>query len=81
AFGSAGRNTIDGPASWTINLSVGRQFKLAERKNLEFRIDSQNAINHVNITNLGTTVNGIDYGRATGAGGMRTLSGSVRFRF
>ncbi len=81
AFGSAGRNTIEGPSSWTLHLSVGRQFKLAERRNLEFRIDSNNTLNHVNISSLGTTVNGIDYGRAIAAGGMRSLSGSLRFRF
>ncbi len=80
-FGTAGRNTIRGPGNWVVNLSVGRQFKLAERKNLEFRVESNNSLNHVNISNIGTTVNGIDYGRATGAGGMRNLSGSLRFRF
>src|SRR5262249_25075642 len=81
SFGSAGRNTITGPGNWVMGLSLSRTIQLAERKNMEIRVDAQNFLNHVNISNVGTVVNSLTYGLATSAGGMRTLSATIRFRF
>jgi len=80
-FGNAGRNTIPGPWSFSLNASFGRSFTIRERKRLEFRIDTTNLTNHVNITNVGTVVNSSTYGLALTAGAMRTVQGTVRFRF
>jgi hypothetical protein len=80
-FGDAGRNTIPGPVSWVMNLSLARSITLAERKNLEIRIDADNFLNHSNITNLGTVVNAVNFGLPTAAGAMRSVSATARFRF
>ena len=80
-FGNAGRNTIEGPGSFTANLSFGRGFPLGERRRLELRLESSNTLNTVNIARIATTVNATDYGRPTSAGGMRTTSITMRFRF
>jgi hypothetical protein len=79
-FGNAGRNTIPGPGSWAISLSLSRNIKLAERKSLEFRVDAANFLNHVNITGFGTVVNSLTYGVPTAAGQMRSLTATLRFR-
>jgi hypothetical protein len=34
----------------------------------------------VNISGFGTVVNSLNYGLATGAGGMRTVQATIRFR-
>ncbi len=80
-YGNAGRNTIPGPGSINLNSSIQRQFSLTERKKLEFMVNFNNVLNHVNYTSFGTVVNAANYGLITGAGGMRTVLATVRFRF
>ncbi len=80
-FGNAGRNTIPGPSNLSLNASFGRSFSLGERRRLEFRMEATNVTNHVNIASIGTVVNSLTYGLPLGAGSMRTMQGTVRFRF
>ena len=80
-YGNSSRNVIDGPNRLTLNLALGRQFRLKERKSVEFRMESNNFTNHVNFTNLGTVVNAINYGLPTSTSQMRTMQGTLRFRF
>ncbi|MGH9674589.1 MAG: TonB-dependent receptor, partial [Bryobacteraceae bacterium] len=80
-FGNAGRNTIDGPNRFAMNLSLSRAFRLDERRRLEFRLDSQNFLNHASFTGLGTVVNALNYGLPTGVSGMRTINTTLRLRF
>jgi len=72
-YGNAGRNTIPGPRMFLINASLQHTFRIGGRKQLQFRVDSTNVTNHVNIVSLGTIVNSITYGLPSAAGGMRTL--------
>jgi hypothetical protein len=81
-FGNAGRDTIPGPSSFGLNLSFGRSFKVIdERKRIEFRVDSTNVLNHVNLTGYYTTVNAVNYGLPSSAGAMRSLTATMRLRF
>lgn len=80
-FGNAGRNTIPGPGSFAMNMSLARSVSLGERRRLEARVDASNVLNHVNISNIGTVVNSITYGLPTAAGAMRSLTATLRFRF
>jgi len=81
-FGDAGRNTITGPSQLTMNISLSRSFRIGDdRRRLEFRVDTTNFVNSVNITSIGTVLNANNYGLATNAAGMRTVSMSLRFRF
>jgi len=81
-FGNAARNTIPGPRQFSVNMSLGRSFSLpGERRRVEFRAEAQNVFNNVNYTGLSTTVNSSEYGRATSAGSMRSVSLSMRLRF
>jgi hypothetical protein len=80
-FGNAGRNTIPGPGLFVMNLSLSRNISLGERKRLEARVDGTNILNHVNISNVGTVVNSINYGLPTATGAMRSLTATLRFRF
>ncbi len=80
-FGNAGRNTIPGPGLVNLNLAFARSFNLSERRRIEFRLEGNNVLNHVNYTNLYTVVNSVNYGLPSAAGAMRTLNAVVRFRF
>ena len=62
---------------------LGRSITLKKetRYRLELRIEANNVLNHVNITNWGTVVNAADYGLASNAGAMRTVFLTARFRF
>lgn len=80
-FGTAGRNTIEGPGLFSLNASFGRPFTFGERKVLEFRFDGTNVLNTVNITGVGTTVNSTTFGLPLAASAMRSLSVTLRFRF
>ena len=80
-FGDAGRNTIPGPGLFSMNISLQRTITLRERARLQFRVDSTNVTNHVNIVGIGTIVNSLTYGAPLNAGNMRTLSATLRFTF
>ena len=80
-FGNSSRGAIIGPGTFTMNLQLARQIQLGERKSIEFNVQATNLLNHVNIQGIGTVVNSLNYGLATSAGGMRTMSATVRLRF
>jgi hypothetical protein len=44
-----GRNTLSGPPSYTVNLSVFKTTKLTEKVNLEIRAEAFNIMNHRNF--------------------------------
>ena len=80
-MGHRGRNTIPGPAVFSLNGSVGRVFRFGERRSVDLQLQAQNILNRVTITNWGTTIGSANYGLATTASGMRKMTASVRFRF
>jgi hypothetical protein len=83
-LGDAGRNTIPGPWSWSLNSAFGRYFTIGgegSRKRLELRLETTNTLNHVNITNVSTVFGSALYGLPTAAGAMRTADINIRFRF
>ncbi len=66
----------------SLSASFFRSFRIDEKRRIEFRIDSTNTLNHVNVTNqINTTVGSIQYGLPTAAGNMRSVTATVRLRF
>ncbi|MGH9514420.1 MAG: TonB-dependent receptor domain-containing protein [Terriglobales bacterium] len=45
-FGNAGKNVLEGPGEKTADLSLRKIFNITEDKNLEFRAEFFNALNH-----------------------------------
>ena len=80
-WGNAGRNTIPGPTTFSLNGSVGRIFRMGERRSADLRLEAQNLLNHVTITNWGTVLGSANYGLATSAAAMRKVTLNLRFRF
>jgi len=81
-FGNAGRNTIPGPGLVSLNAAFGRSFQFGDtRRRLEFRVEANNVLNQVNITNINSVVGSLNYGLPVSASGMRTMDAVMRFRF
>jgi hypothetical protein len=96
-IGTAGRNSLYGPRSFTSDLSLMKNFKVTERVNAQFRMDAFNVFNHPVLgfnSNQGNHC--IDCSATSDAGkitdieadaspgsttGMRQIEFAVRFQF
>jgi hypothetical protein len=80
-WGNAGRYSIIGPAQFSLDASIGRTFRLRGRYNLDWRLDSTNALNHVTFTSWNTIINGTQFGLPAAANAMRSVQATVRLKF
>ncbi len=81
-YGNAGRNTIPGLFQLGLNASINRAWRFGDtRRQLQLRLSANNALNHVTITNIGTTVNSSTYGLPVAASATRTATLTLRFNF
>ncbi len=80
-WGNAGRNSITGPAQFSLNASLGRTFRVGERLSLDLRIEAMNALNHVTFTGWNTTATSPQFGLPLAANPMRAVQTTLRFRF
>jgi hypothetical protein len=82
-YGNAGVDTIPGIFTTSLNASLNRAWRFGEigRQTLQLRLSANNAMNHVQITSFGTTVNSATYGLATGASATRTVTLNLRYNF
>jgi hypothetical protein len=71
-WGSMGRNNVNGPGLFNLDLSLFRKFTLTERLKGEFRAETLNFTNTPAFANPNTTVGNANFGRVTG-----TLAGLV----
>jgi hypothetical protein len=72
-YGSAPRNVLRGPHSLVTDLSLAKNFRIAGRTQLQVRAEFFNAFNTVNWSNPNTNIQATNFGRITGAGGMRRI--------
>ena len=59
-FGNQERNALRGPGYWRTDASLFKKFKLTETKELEFRAESVNVFNHVNLGNPVSSIGSFD---------------------
>jgi hypothetical protein len=82
SYGTAGRNTIPGPGSMVVNLTVRKSIRLDENyRRLDFSWQVQNLLNHPNWTGVSTTINALNFGQVTSVGTMRSMTANLRIRF
>ena len=60
---------------------MARTFRLNDKLNLDARVDSTNAINHVNYSAWNAIVTSPQFGLPTAANEMRSLQTTLRVRF
>jgi hypothetical protein len=80
-WGNAGRNSITGPAQFSLNTGITRTFVLSNRWSMDWRIDATNLLNRVTYSSLNTIVSSPQFGLPNRANSMRKLLSSLRVRF
>ena len=80
-FGDAGRNTITGPGSFLVNMSLGKNVSLAARRTLSLRIQANNVFNTPQLAAIDTVLNSPTFGQVVSVGPMRTIQLQARLRF
>jgi carboxypeptidase family protein len=80
-WGSAGRNSITGPAQFAFDAGVGRSFLWGERLTLDWRLNATNVLNRVTYAAVNTIVGSPQFGLPTVANPMRKVQSTLRVRF
>jgi hypothetical protein len=80
-WGSAGRNSITGPAQFNMNAALTRTFLWGDRLNLDWRVDATNVLNRVTYSGVNTIVGSPQFGLPNRANTMRKIQTSLRLRF
>ncbi len=80
-FGSSGRNILDGPGTFVLNMAVSRTLRFAEKRSLQLRLESFNLPNHPNFNLPENRVDIISGGTITRAKNNRNLQLGARFEF
>lgn len=80
-FGTAGRNSITGPAQFSLDGAIQRTFRPTSRFFLDARIDATNLMNHAVFTNWNATVGNTQFGLPLSTNPMRSLQATFRLRF
>jgi hypothetical protein len=62
SFGNVGRNSMVGASMTNLDVTLARNFSLAERHNLQFRAEFFNLANHPNYNLIGRVVNDPTFG-------------------
>jgi len=80
-FGSQPRNALRNPGSWEANLSIHRNFPVAERQRMEFRWEAFNVFNHPNLGSPNNNPTAGSFGLVTSKDGNRTMQVSLQYVF
>ena len=77
--GTAGRNTLIGPAFRRTDISLSKRFPVATGKRLEFRCEVYNLFNNTNFGSPAANISNPNVGVITTADDARNVQLGVRF--
>jgi len=80
-WGNAGRNSITGPAQFSLNSSLSRSFIWRDRYTIDLRVDATNVLNHVTVRSWNTTITSAQFGLPSVVNPMRSVQTTLRLRF
>src|SRR5262249_13029072 len=80
-FGNLGRNVFHGPGIQTVDVSLGKNFRVAERHVILIRGEAFNLLNHVNFNNPSGNIGSAVFGRVTSAKDPRLIQLTLRYSF
>ena len=81
SWGTARRNSIIGPNTFTFNSSMSRTFRLMNPFNLEVKFEANNVLNRGVFTGWNSVVNSTTFGLPSQANAMRSVLMTARLRF
>jgi len=79
--GTSNLSPVRGPGYWNVDLSLGKSFALAEKKDLELKADMQNVLNHTQYSTVSTNMSGVDFGRVVATRSARVVQLQLRLTF
>ena len=83
-FGDVARNSFFGPHLFNIDMSMSKSFRIRENLSGQFRVESFNTFNHVNLGQPNATVDSPTAGQITSVASlaqMRKLQFGLRLNF
>jgi hypothetical protein len=80
-FGNAGLGIIRGPGFQNFDLALFKDFRVMERMNAQFRLESFNLPNHPILSNPGTDPLAGTFGLVTSKYNQRNIQLGLKFRF
>jgi hypothetical protein len=82
-FGDSGRDTIEGPGMFVVNLALQRTITLDRdgQRHLDLRWEVNNVGNHPNWSGISLVDGPTNFGRVNGASSMRTMDAVIRLNF
>jgi hypothetical protein len=80
-WGNAGRNSITGPATFSLDGALQRTFRAGKRYFLDARLDGTNLMNHAVYSSWNTVVGNTQFGLPVSVNPMRSVQGTLRLRF
>jgi carboxypeptidase family protein len=80
-FGNANRSLLTGPGLVNLNLSLLKNFKFAETWNLQFRVESFNALNRANFQEPGAALGSPTFGVITASQDARSMQLGLKLTF
>jgi hypothetical protein len=80
-WGTAGRNSLTGPAQFSLNAGITRSFPWRDRLNLDWRLDATNVLNRVTYTGVNALFGSPQFGLPSRANTMRRVQTTLRVRF
>ena len=80
-YGNAGPGIILGPGMLVANAGLSRLFQVREHQTMEFRLEAQNALNHVNLSPPILSMNSPLFGQITSAGSPRIMQLAIKYVF
>ena len=81
AWGNAGRNSITGPNTFSLDGAMQRTFRPNKHFYLDARIDATNLLNHPVFTGWNTVVQSTQFGLPQSVNQMRSMQATMRVRF
>jgi hypothetical protein len=80
-WGDAGRNSITGPNTFSLDGALQRTFRPGGRFYLDARVDATNVLNHPVFTSWNTTLGNTRFGEPVAVSPMRSVQFTMRLRF
>jgi len=81
-YGNIGRDALTGPGQFSINGNASRTFRLADRKNLTFNLQTTNPINHPVVSSwYVNATTPTQFGLVQNYNAMRSVTATMRFNF
>jgi len=81
-YGNLGRHVLVGPGMVNFDFGIFKNFRIRERHNIQFRLETFNTFNHTNFATPGGTFSNPTFGVVTGtATDARDVQLALRYQF